>query len=532
MEKTGLFTIKMNTFFDADAGAYTTFTDKEVDKGTYNVKSSIRNLMVHRLGRENIPVVNVTEKQSIDFKICPKVSGESDQVQSIPCKFSKKDKDEMTIYFSNEFLNMSHVGAGDIWYIYFVEDSSMPIVGVMTTEKWEKLFDENSEEVSFESLMEEHLGIENTSEECEDEETSNEQPFDADKIRIEQQMLSVKYLYELHESGLLETNPNFQRKPVWKENKRKSLLIESLMLRIPIPAFYFYENEDSQFQVIDGQQRLLTIFEFLRGEFKLTGLEYLGDTCDKRKFEQLDVKYQQRIFRTQLAVNVLDARSPHKVIYDIFRRINTGGINLTLQEMRNAICSQPIRDFLKMGVETKEYQEATRYKINDIRMDSQELFLRFVALYRLYDFEKEKLKPYYASKLSTLLDETILEMATLSKDELEKIYLAFKRSMRNCKELFGKYAFVKISLGDTGEIVVKKDLINKSLFMAFSVILSNEKYEEMNLKNYSQKALLELADRLAEKNYEMAISGATGDRRNVMANFEYSQEVINKCINH
>lgn len=532
MEKTGLFTLKMNTFFGSEAGAYTAFTDREIQKSTYNVKSSIRNLMISRLGRENIPVVNVSEKQTIDFKICPKVNGASEQIQSIPCKFSKKDKDEMTIYFSSELLNMSEVGAGDIWYIYFVEDSNIPVVGVMSIKRWEELFDDNSDEVSFECLMEESLGIETTIEECEEDETSNEQPFDADKIRVEQQMLSVKYLYELEESGLLDTNPNFQRKPVWKENKRKSLLIESLMLRIPIPAFYFYENKDSQFQVIDGQQRLLTIFEFLRGEFKLTGLEYLGDTCDKKKFDQLDSKYQQRIFRTQLAVNVLDARSPHKVIYDIFRRINTGGINLTLQEMRNAICSQHIRDYLKMGVETKEYQEATRYKINDMRMDSQELFLRFVALYNLYDFEKEKLKPYYASKLSSLLDDTVIKMATLEKEELEKIYIAFKRSMKKCKELFGQYAFVKVSLNDAGEIVVKKDLINKSLFMAFSVILSNEKYDGIDLQKYSQKALHELANKLANKNYEMAISGATGDRRNVMANFEYSQEVISKCINH
>ncbi len=530
MENTGLFTREMNIFFEADAGAYTTFTEMEVAKGTYNVKRIIRDLMIQRMGRESIPVVNISEKQTINFRLCSKVIGINKKTESIPCKFSKREKEEMTIYFNDDFINLFNVSAGDIWYIYFQKESNFPIIGAMPIGKWNNLFDKHLEELSFEQIMEESLGFENTKEDSE-EELSDEQPFDADKIRIEQQMLSVKYIYELEESGLLETNPNFQRKPVWKENKRKSLLIESLMLRIPIPAFYFYENKDSRFQVIDGQQRLLTIFEFLRGEFKLTGLEYLRDTCDKKKFDQLDIKYQQRIFRTQLAVNVLDARSPHKVIYDIFRRINTGGINLTLQEMRNAICEQSIRDYLKMGVEAKEYQEATRYKINDMRMDSQEMFLRFVALYRLYDFEKEKLKPYYVSKLSTLLDDTIIEMSSFEKKELEKIYIAFKRSMLKCKELFGKYAFVKISINDDKEIVVKKDLINKSLFMAFSVILSNEKYEGIDLREYSRITLYELANKLLEKNYEMAISGATGDRRNVMVNFECSQEVINKCIN-
>ena len=184
-------------------------------------------------------------------------------------------------------------------------------------------------------------------------------------------------------------------------------------------------------------------------------MEYLNDICGKRKFSELDIKYQQRIYRTQLAINILDARSPHRVIYDIFRRINTGGVNLTLQEMRNAICTQRIRDYLETGVSSTEYLEATRHKINDIRMDSQELFLRFIALYRLYDYQKGCLKPYYYSKISKLLDDEIGELARLDDNQLEEIFTAFKTSMKRCKALFGKYAFVKI-YEENGEVRVKK----------------------------------------------------------------------------
>ncbi len=151
---------------------------------------------------------------------------------------------------------------------------------------------------------------------------------------------------ELIEQNLIELNPGYQRRSVWKDNKKKSLLIESLMLRIPIPAFYFYENEDGKYQVIDGQQRLTTIKEFVDGGFRLSKLEYLGTEYNKKKFKDLDTKYVQRIYRTQIAVNILDARSPKNVIYDIFRRVNTGGVNLNPQEMRNAICKQEVRDFL------------------------------------------------------------------------------------------------------------------------------------------------------------------------------------------
>ena len=74
----------------------------------------------------------------------------------------------------------------------------------------------------------------------EESEEPEGQPFNAEKIRVDQQMLSVKYMLELMDDGLIELNPGYQRHRVWKDNKRKSLLIESLMLRIPIPAFYFY----------------------------------------------------------------------------------------------------------------------------------------------------------------------------------------------------------------------------------------------------------------------------------------------------
>lgn len=170
-------------------------------------------------------------------------------------------------------------------------------------------------------LKSEDAGIEYDTDELDEPDETNEKPFEAEKIRVDQQMLSVKYMLELMDQNLIELNPGYQRHYVWKENKRKSLLIESLMLRIPIPAFYFYENEDGIYQVIDGQQRLNTIKEFVDGKFALSGLEYLGEQYNKKRFKDIDIKYVQRIYRTQIAVNILDAGSPKKVIYDIFRRV-------------------------------------------------------------------------------------------------------------------------------------------------------------------------------------------------------------------
>ena len=334
MSDTGVFTKNLCDLYSVSAGAYTTITESELKRATFNVKKDIRELLILMIGKGNFS----TPEDEIKHKIKFKILNDNREVE-LACYYAKRNKEEMSIYFTSEIINRYNIEPDDIWFVCSENDNSIPILGFAKKEKWKANF------MNVEKLIEESLGIEGSGEledDSDDDVGGNEQPFDADKIRIDQQMLSVKYIYELYQSKLLDTNPNFQRKPVWNELRRKSLLIESLMLRIPIPAFYFYENEDSLFQVIDGQQRLLTIFEYINDGFRLSNLEYLNDICGKRKFSELDIKYQQRIYRTQLAINILDARSPRRVIYDIFRRINTGGVNLTLQEMRNAICTQTV----------------------------------------------------------------------------------------------------------------------------------------------------------------------------------------------
>lgn len=141
MDSTGTFTNEMKEFFNADAGGYTSFTAVEIRKGTFNVKSVIRNMLIEKIGRDNIPVVNVSENQSIKFNICPKAKIYGEDYVDIPCKFSKKEKDEMTIYFNTELINFFNAEAGDYWYIYFIKGSDTPIVGIMSKDKWENLFD-------------------------------------------------------------------------------------------------------------------------------------------------------------------------------------------------------------------------------------------------------------------------------------------------------------------------------------------------------------------------------------------------------
>lgn len=390
-------------------------------------------------------------------------------------------------------------------------------------------------EQKIEKMRVENLGLEYEEEndyqslDQESEYEEEEQPFNPEKIRVDQQMLSVKYMLELMEEGLIELNPGYQRNRVWKDNRRKSLLIESLMLRIPIPAFYFYENEDGEYQVIDGQQRLATIREFVSGKFKLSGLEYLGKEYNKKGFKELDIKYVQRIYRTQIAVNILDARSPKKVIYDIFRRVNTGGVNLNPQEMRNAICKQETREFLIKSTKNENYLMATRGKIKDERMDAQELVLRFYAFYMAYNYDEEYV--YYDYKnISTMLDVQIETLNKYSPEKLDVLYKKFDEAMRRCYLLFGEYAFSKIGWNNN-EVIRKVDYINKSLFSSFSILIMHSKFDNIDLKKYQKKILKELASKLTEDHmYFNSLTAGTGDKRNVYKNFEISKEVLETCL--
>lgn len=359
---------------------------------------------------------------------------------------------------------------------------------------------------------------------------SEETPFDADKIRIEQRMVSLKYMKELIDMDLMNLNPDFQRNRVWNEPKRKSLLIESLMLRIPIPAFYFYEDEDSILHVIDGLQRLHTINDFLNGKFKLKYLQYLHESCNNKSFNELENKYKQRIFMTQFPVNIIDARTPSQVKYDLFRRINTGGVSLNAQEIRNSIAKPSVRKFLRGLAKSTEFNLATDNGVNDDRMAAQELVLRYVAFYRAYDFEKRTLE-YHKSDLEFFLDNAFEELNKMSDNELSKFEFYFKNAMQNALILFGKKSFRKYNRTTINDN--KKKLVNKSLFTSLSVMLSYIDTEFIKSRVNTDLALNKLIALITEDSrYSDGLTVGTNSVSNVKYNFMQTRLLIEEILDN
>jgi signal transduction histidine kinase/anti-sigma regulatory factor (Ser/Thr protein kinase) len=138
---TDSFNNYMRKYFDAEVGAYTAATQTEIEKNTFYVKAVIRHMLEERLGKRNIPHAQNIGKQHIEFKICKKTIGVHEEIKKIPCKYSKPDKDEMTIYFSSGIIEEFNMKAGDIWYVYFKTNDPVPWLGIISKSKWRNLFD-------------------------------------------------------------------------------------------------------------------------------------------------------------------------------------------------------------------------------------------------------------------------------------------------------------------------------------------------------------------------------------------------------
>lgn len=135
-------------------------------------------------------------------------------------------------------------------------------------------------------------------------------------------------------AGRYSMNPDFQRDFIWKPEKQ-SKLIESCVMRIPLPVFYVAEGEDGRITVVDGLQRLSTFRAFLNNDLKLMGLGN-NHPLQGCRFMDLPINLQERIEDTQITLYILDKNAPESMRLDIFDRVNSG-IPLSRQQMRNAL---------------------------------------------------------------------------------------------------------------------------------------------------------------------------------------------------
>lgn len=189
---------------------------------------------------------------------------------------------------------------------------------------------------------------------------------------------------------MVDIAPEYQRHFVWDE-ARQSALIESLFLGIPIPSLFMATNRDASWEVIDGLQRLTTILNFIGNaeelkdlkinhkKLKLSGLEKL-DSMNGLQYEDLPKSMQFMLQTRPLRITVLNDRSDFNVRYDLFERLNTGGVTLHEQEIRNCVYIGEFNDFIKELAGNEDFRSVVKMTENSERSGSyEELVLRFFA---------------------------------------------------------------------------------------------------------------------------------------------------------
>jgi len=361
-------------------------------------------------------------------------------------------------------------------------------------------------------------------------------PYDPDKIKVRTDKMPITLLSTMIDNGDIDMNPDFQRNLVWN-NFQKSRLIESILLRIPLPMFYFAEDFEGKLSVVDGLQRISTIKEFMDNKFPLKDLQYLNESCNGRYFKDegkkkgLDTKYSRWFNLTTISANIIDPTSPYKVKYDIFRRINTGGRPLNNQEIRNCLTGQGLRDTLKETVGLPEFKSATDNSIKSTRMDDQEIALRFLAFYKMY--ENNSNIDSYNGYMDATLDEFTENNIKTPKQELDRYVTLFSNAMKNAEYLIGKrHAFRKILLKDVQPDSYKQ-LINKALFVCTSVLLAQydtERVQELNEEGALRDFTAERIDN--DKELWYYLSYGTNGKANLLYTFNTLKELFNDNINY
>lgn len=339
----------------------------------------------------------------------------------------------------------------------------------------------------------------------------DERPWNPEQIRVTTSAFSLRNILDQIDEGSLELAPDFQRGKVWRDYQ-KSLLVESLLLQIPLPAFYFAEDNEGAFHVVDGLQRLSTLHTFVRGSsFRLKGLEYL-DGAEGRRFHDLEIQWQRRIHNTQLTINVIDPTTPADVMYNIFKRINTGGTPLNAQEIRHCMGKPRGREILKRMTHTEEFDVATNGLTDHIRMNDREMALRFAAFHflGLAEYLENPVMENFLMRATHLLDDPI----KLPEEQVHILEAIFSKAMSNVYLLFGDNSFRKWPWHATG-----RSPINRALFETWSIAVA--RYEATDLTKRRPDIVKAARDRMtSDIEYLNAITSSTADRRRVHYRFE------------
>jgi len=346
-------------------------------------------------------------------------------------------------------------------------------------------------------------------------ESDIKEPFDPKDINITVEPKTMDNLVQRLNHNEIDIYPDFQRKGnLWGPDVQ-SRLIESLMLRFPLPAFYFDAESEDNCLVVDGLQRLWTLKNFVVDKtLRLRGLEILKQ-YDGMTFEELPRPMQRRIMETQVTAYIIKPGTPRPVKYNVFRRINTGGLMLNPMEIRHALNQGPASGFLKMVSESNTFNEYI--SVSDKRMNDRELVLRYVA-FRLTPY------PQFEKPMSSFLDKNMEKLAKLTDADRNDLAAGLSRALAVSRSWFEKHQFSR-SYGHENTRL----LLNGALFEVWTSQIARLNDAQIHRINQQLGAFQNDYKRLfTSETFDNAVTRATSDYNAVQARFGAVESLLNK----
>ena len=337
--------------------------------------------------------------------------------------------------------------------------------------------------------------------------------YPLDEMLIRSENRTIHEVIRRIDQGRYVMDPDFQRDFIWPEDKQ-SKLIESVIMRIPLPVFYLAEDDEGRVVVVDGLQRLSTFDRFVKDKLKLR-LPDRSD-LDGRSFSRLPAKYQNRVEDCNLIFYVIDSKVPERARLDIFERVNSG-LPLTRQQMRNSLFTGKATRFLKEEAQTEVFRQATGGSLKTSSMRDREFVNRFCAFHILTVAE------YRRDDMDEFLAESLRTMNRQSDEDLSRLGTAFRRGLENNYSLFGRHAFRKHARGQE-----RRSVLNASLWDVMSTGLSRYSREQVDA---SADALREaFHDLLDDEEFNIAITYGPNDPRKVRHRFSAAHGMMQEVL--
>lgn len=373
---------------------------------------------------------------------------------------------------------------------------------------------------------------------------------------IRRQTPSLYALYQRLAYEEIEIQPDYQRKDrIWTEDK-KSKLIESILMGLPLPIFYFGERKNDNWVVIDGLQRLTTVQDFMMGKFALN-LDKESSVYDAngKRFTEFDRKFTRAINEFEITAYVIDMeedpynnKSVNQFIVELFHRINTYGVKLSDQEIRSAINFGNSVFYLKFLASSQTFISATNNTVNPKRQKDLELCLSALSfmIFGYECFEATKFDNFLSAAMSWINDQSFdkttnengeVDYKSSSPDIIHLTSL-FESSLKFCKEIFGVNAFKKTINPK------KKEPISKPFFEVLVTLFANTNEMQRDLIREHKSSFIEklysaiksdsqdysewisAAYRDSDRGLSYALSTSTGKKVTIYYRFEAISKIL------